>query len=33
MSRKEQLPVNRGFTSSLGYLSGAEDHFMQTRNG
>jgi hypothetical protein len=33
MSRKEQLPVNRGFTSSLGYLSGAEDHFDQTRDG
>ena len=24
MSRSEQLPVNRGFQSSLGYLSGAE---------
>ena len=26
MSRSEQLPVNRGFNSSLGYLSGAEVH-------
>ena len=33
MSRKEQLPVHRGFQSSFGYLSGAEDHFDQTRDG
>ena len=33
MSRAEQLPVNRGFESSFGYLSGAEDHFDQTRDG
>jgi arylsulfatase A-like enzyme len=33
MSRPAQLPVNRGFDSSLGYLSGAEDHFDQTRDG
>jgi hypothetical protein len=33
MSRQEQLPVNRGFDSSLGYLSGAEDHWDQTRSG
>ena len=26
MSSTELLPVNRGFDSSLGYLSGAEDH-------
>ena len=33
MSRPEQLPVRRGFASSLGYLSGAEDHFNQQRDG
>eukprot|EP00937_MAST-01D_sp_MAST-1D-sp2_P005845 g5845.t1 len=32
MSRTEQLPINRGFASSFGYLSGAEDHFEQTRD-
>ena len=33
MSRTEQLPIHRGFNSSFGYLSGAEDHFDQTRAG
>ena len=31
MSCDAHLPVNRGFTSSFGYLSGAEDHFADTR--
>lgn len=33
MSVTAKLPVNRGFNSSFGYLSGAEDHFAQTRDG
>ena len=33
MSCTAHLPVNRGFTSSFGYLSGAEDHFTDTRSG
>lgn len=28
-----QLPVNKGFKSSLGYLSGNEDHYSQTAAG
>ena len=31
MSCPELLPVNRGYNSSLGYLSGAEDHYANTR--
>ena len=30
---KGPAQVNRGFTSSFGYLSGAEDHFDDTRSG
>ena len=33
MSSYDRLPVARGFNSSFGYLSGAEDHFAQTRDG
>lgn len=33
MSCTAHLPINRGFTSSFGYLSGAEDHFEDTRSG
>ena len=33
MSCVAHLPINRGFTSSFGYLSGAEDHFDDTRSG
>lgn len=33
MSQRQKLPVNRGFDSSLAMLSGAEDHFEQTRLG
>eukprot|EP00051_Salpingoeca_urceolata_P015777 m.206420 g.206420 ORF g.206420 m.206420 type:complete len:647 (-) comp18500_c1_seq5:16-1956(-) len=33
MSSTDRLPVQRGFESSFGYLSGAEDHFKQTRDG
>lgn len=33
MSSPQQLPINRGFNSSFGYLSGAEDHYLQTRDG
>jgi len=32
MSSRDRLPVARGFDSSFGYLSGAEDHFLQTRS-
>lgn len=32
MSCTAHLPINRGFTSSFGYLSGAEDHFADTRS-
>ena len=28
-STPANLPVERGFTSSLGYMGGAEDHFSQ----
>jgi len=31
MSCPELLPINRGYNSSLGYLSGAEDHYANTR--
>jgi hypothetical protein len=27
------VPVRRGFNTSFGYLSGAEDHYLQTRDG
>ena len=33
MSCTKHLPVNRGFSSSFGYLSGAEDHYDDTRSG
>ena len=33
MSTSDRLPLARGFDSSFGYLSGAEDHFKQTRAG
>jgi len=33
MSGRDRLPVSRGFNSSFGYLSGAEDHYLQTRDG
>jgi len=33
MSSREMLPVNRGFHSSFGFLSGAEDHFSNMRSG
>mmetsp|Transcript_3291 Transcript_3291/g.8099 ORF Transcript_3291/g.8099 Transcript_3291/m.8099 type:complete len:638 (+) Transcript_3291:166-2079(+) len=33
MSGVDRLPINRGFNSSLGYLSGAVDHYDQTRDG
>ena len=29
-SCQANLPVNRGFNRSIGYLSGAEDHYTQT---
>ena len=30
--KKKFLPVNRGFDTSSGFLSGAEDHFKETRD-
>eukprot|EP00656_Telonema_subtile_P004067 TRINITY_DN11848_c0_g1_i2.p1 TRINITY_DN11848_c0_g1~~TRINITY_DN11848_c0_g1_i2.p1 ORF type:complete len:229 (+),score=41.00 TRINITY_DN11848_c0_g1_i2:116-802(+) len=33
MSHSNQLPINRGFNSSLAMLSGAADHFTNTRDG
>ena len=33
MSCPHHLPINRGFSSSFGYLAGAEDHIQDTRNG
>ena len=33
MSHASQLPINRGFNSSLAMLSGAADHFENTRDG
>ena len=29
-SNRQYLPINRGFDTSIGYLSGAEEHFNQT---
>ena len=28
----DRVPTSRGFNSSFGYLSGAEDHYLQTRD-
>lgn len=33
MSGSDRIPTSRGFNSSFGYLSGAEDHYLQTRDG
>lgn len=33
MSGLDRVPVSRGFASSFGYLSGAEDHYLMTRDG
>ncbi|EGD73793.1 arylsulfatase [Salpingoeca rosetta] len=33
MSSPDRLPVHRGFNSSFGYLSGAEHHYSQIRQG
>lgn len=33
MSSLDRVPVSRGFNSSLGYLSGAEDHYTNMRDG
>lgn len=33
MSSHDRLPVARGYDSSFGYLSGAEDHYNQKRDG